>query len=177
MTPQAALATLCAMLRAAPRLLLLAPLCAAGLACDGGDGDDASGSATAGESTLLDEVDGYRGWARAPGDYEVPLVPSQGVHGGFVDIYVNDVVADALLSEEDTLSAWPTGSIIVKDGFSDAEGTSLSLIAIMEKRAGGWYWEEYTADDLETPIFSGAPDICVDCHSAGSDSVRAFSLP
>ena len=168
------------MLRAAAHLLplaLFAPLVLGGAACDGGDGDDASGSATAGESTLLDEVDGYRGWARAPGDYETPLVPSQGVHGGFVDIYVNDVVAEALLAEADTLSAWPTGSIIVKDGFSDAEGSSLSLLAIMEKRAGGWYWEEYSADDLETPIFSGSPDICVDCHASGSDFVRAFKLP
>ena len=161
--------------RAAALLLLLTPLFSLG-ACDGGDGGDA-GSESAGESNLLDDVEGYRGWARAPGDYETPLVPSQGVHGGFVDIYVNDVVSESLLAEEDTLDAWPTGSIIVKDGFSDAEGASLSLIAIMEKRANGWYWEEYDADDLVTPIFAGTPDICVDCHASGSDSVRAFNLP
>jgi len=160
--------------RLAPTLLLPLALILTVSACESGTPVD---SDSAGDPALLERIDGYRGWARAPDPYQTPLAISQGTHGGFVDIYVNDVVAAALLAEEDTLGQWPLGSIIVKDGWDDAEGTSLRQIAIMERRDDGWYWEEYDAGDLVNPVFAGRPDVCVDCHAAGSDSVRAFNLP
>jgi hypothetical protein len=138
--------------------------------------DGSGGSATAGGATLLDEVAGYRDWARAPGDFAMPLAPSSGPHGSFVDIYINDVVEQALLAEPGTLEAWPVGSIIVKDGWEDAEGT-LRFVALMEKTDDGWYWEEYADDNLESPLYAGSPGVCVNCHGAGNDSVRAFALP
>ncbi|MEZ4381888.1 MAG: hypothetical protein R3A79_11085 [Nannocystaceae bacterium] len=159
-------------LRVAAALLLV---CAPALpACTDGAGDS-DGATAGGGATLLDEVDDYRAWARAPGEYLTPLAPSSGPHGAFVDIYVNDVVAQALLAEPGTLAAWPVGSIIVKDGWED-EGETLRFIALMEKTADGWYWEEYI-DDFQAPAYKGAPEVCTGCHAAGSDSVRAFALP
>ncbi len=125
----------------------------------------------AGARRLLQEVraDDYRSWARAPG-YETRR-NSNAPHSDAVDIYINPLV-QATLEEGADVQSWPAGSVIVKDGFS---GSSLDLIAIMEKRTDGWYWAEY--DDDGDPDYSGKPEICIDCHASGSDSVRAFGLP
>jgi len=111
----------------------------------------------------------YRSWNTAPGYDE--RRPSSAPHGGNSEIFVNEVVVDALSMEG--LEEWPEGSIVAKDGYNDDGG--LEVIAIMEKRADAWYWAEYDAEGA--PLFSGAPTICTDCHGAGSDFVRAFSLP
>lgn len=111
---------------------------------------------------------GYRDWARAPG-WEERSGPS--VHSESADIFINDPVA-ALLASEQNADTFPEGSVIVKDGYNGAE---LALTAIMEKRSDGWYWAEYSA--AGEPAFSGHPHVCIDCHSSGSDYVRAFALP
>lgn len=108
-------------------------------------------------------------WERAPG-YETRQ-PSATAHSDAVDIFVNDVMAQALSTKG--LTEWPVGSIVAKDGY-DSDG-ALALTAIMEKRESGWFWAEL--NDEGEPTFSGEPDICVDCHDSGSDFVRAFSLP
>lgn len=126
----------------------------------------------AGAEDLLERVqtDDYRSWARAPG-YET-RVSSDAPHSDAVEIFVNDVVAGALAADPGR-ATWPVGSIVVKDGYTEAG--DLDLVAIMEKRDDGWYWAEYAEDG--TALYSGAPAICTDCHSPGSDFVRAFSLP
>lgn len=126
----------------------------------------------AGAEDLLEQVEqqSYRSWARAPG-YENRRA-SSAPHGNQVEIFVNDAVAGALAGEPG-LAEWPVGSIVVKDGYTD-DG-DLDLIAIMEKREGGWYWAEY--DGEGAVLYSGEPDVCTDCHGSGSDFVRAFALP
>jgi hypothetical protein len=111
----------------------------------------------------------YRDWERAPG-YEVRR-SSNAPHGNDVDIYINDVVDEALRAAM-PLSEWPIGSLVVKDGF---DGSSLELIAVMDKRESGWFWAEY--DDEGDAIYSGKPDVCIDCHASGDDFMRAFPLP
>jgi hypothetical protein len=134
------------------------------LAC--GDNQDDEGAR---ELLARVKADQYRTWDRAPG-YPTRQ-DSNAPHSEAVDIYVNDIVAEVLaLGEHD--GSWPVGSIIAKDGF---DGSQLEITALMEKRADGWYWAEY--DDDGDPDYSGHPDICIDCHSSGSDSVRAFRLP
>jgi hypothetical protein len=137
--------------------------CALVQAC--GDDEDPRGA-----RDLLQRVrdDDYRSWQRAPG-YETRQ-PSFAPHSDRVDIYVNDVIADALAAGE-PLDEWPAGSIIVKDGFSDGE---LEIIALMEKQPGRWFWAEFIDGDSK---YSGTPEICLDCHRSGDDYVRAFELP
>lgn len=118
----------------------------------------------------LDALD-YRSFERAPG-YESRR-RSSAPHSDAVDIYINDIVAQALKGDE-ALEEWPLGSLIVKDGF---DGGSLDLIAVMEKRENGWFWAEYTDPSSGEAKFSGTPEVCLDCHDAGEDFVRAFALP
>jgi hypothetical protein len=123
----------------------------------------------AGADALWEEVQAadYTGWDRAPG-YDTRRT-SSAPHGDMVDIYVNDVLAEALASGE-KLTAWPEGSLIVKDGF---KGDSLHLVALMEMRADGWFFAEYEPDG--EVLFSGSPRTCTKCH--GGTGVLAFPLP
>lgn len=111
----------------------------------------------------------YRSWERAPGFEERRR--SNAAHGDAVDIYVNETMAQALASDA-PLDAWPTGAAIVKDGYEDGD---LEFVAVMEKRLTGWYWAEYDGDG--EAVYSGKPDLCIDCHDSGTDGVRAFSFP
>lgn len=115
--------------------------------------------------------DDYRAWERAPGYPERRA--SRAPHGDQVEIFVNDVVVEALTTGA-SLDAWPVGSIVAKDGYAD-DGT-LDLVAAMEKREDGWYWAEWDGENDES-IYSGKPSICIDCHASGADYVRAFGLP
>ena len=125
----------------------------------------------AGARRLLAKVreDAYPTWERAPG--WPSRRSSNAPHGNAVDIYINDTVHETLLVGA-SLTRWPEGSIVVKDGW---DGSDLELIAIMEKRGDGWYWAEF--DDDGDPDYSGHPDVCIDCHRDGSDYVRSFRLP
>lgn len=149
-----------------PRLARVALVggCIAGaaIAC----GDDQS---PAEARSLLDRVrsENYRGWSRPPG-YESRR-STNAPHADAVDIYVNDVVRDALAGGP--IDAWPVGSVIVKDGWDD---DALELVAIMEKRSDGWFWAEYYDDESK---YSGKPSICTNCHASGDDFVRAFFFP
>ena len=131
-----------------------------------GDDQDPSGA-----EALWNRIhsENYRNWARAPGFEQ--RRSSSAAHGNAVDIYVNETVAEALRSPS-ALTAWPTGSVIVKDGFDDGD---FDLVAAMEKREGGWFWAEW--DTEGDAIYSGRPSLCIDCHASGADSVRAFPLP
>jgi hypothetical protein len=117
---------------------------------------------------------GFRSWERAPGF--ATRKPSFTAHARAVEIFVNDDLAKALSAPRSTLlEEWPVGSVIVKEGFS---GDSRKLVAVMEKRADGWFWAEY--DDGGDSKYSGKPSVCIDCHDnrkSYSDWVYAFELP
>jgi hypothetical protein len=116
-------------------------------------------------------ADDYRNFARAPG-YETRRAASS-PHSDKVDIYINDVLQDALQAGE-TLTAWPEGSLVVKDGFED--NGALELVAVMEKRTNGWFYAEYF-DFSGKSDYSGKPDVCTGCHSSGADFIRSFGFP
>lgn len=119
--------------------------------------------------------DDYRGWARAP-EWPDPRLPAAGgPHGSYLDLFVNDVLEDAVASGA-ALTAWPEGSIIAKDAYGDADGEHLRFIAVMEKTDGEWFWAEY-GDDGE-PDYAGVDEpTCTRCHDAGADGVLAFAFP
>lgn len=115
----------------------------------------------------------YRSFERAPG-WESPRLPSQGHHGNFVDIYINDAMAEALREGWPEGPA-PEGAVIVKDGWSDAEGEILHQIAVMRKGEGGaeWFYAEYTGKGAVLEAGEDFPE-CLGCHAAGHDYVLAF---
>src|SRR5262245_6668804 len=116
-----------------------------------GDNQD-PGGADALWKSIHDEK--YTTWEHAPG-YATKQT-SNSPHGDEVVIFVNDKTAAALAGGP--ISEWPVGSRIVKEGY---EGGELSLVAVMDKREGGWYWAEY--DPEGSASFSGEPSICTNC--------------
>lgn len=146
-------------------MLRLLRFCAALALASGCHNQDEAGAEALWES-FHDED--YRSWERAPG--YPGRTPSSAAHGDAVEIFINDVLADALAGGK--LGAWPEGSRIVKDGYEDGEP---HLVAAMEKRADGWFWAEYDPDGEVN--YSGAPKVCTNCHGSGADYVRAFGFP
>ena len=114
---------------------------------------------------------GFRSWERAPG---FPVrKPSFTAHADAVEIFVSPEVSNVLDTQR--VREWPVGSIVVKEGF---RGSSRKLVAVMEKRADGWFWAEY--NDAGSPSASGRPGVCTDCHDnrrSYSDWVYSFELP
>jgi hypothetical protein len=118
--------------------------------------------------------DDYRSYRRAPG-WETPRVESSAPHSNFVDIYIDDTLADAL-DEGTPLDRWPDGSIIVKDGWTRQSGGDLAIIAVMEKRGDAWFFAEYKGNGRV--LYAGENDrVCVGCHDGDNDRVLAFDLP
>ena len=152
-----------------PVSLCLGLLCALG-AC-GSDSADA----------IRDQIrdDDYRQtYARAPGWEEGRLPAQGGPHGGFIDLYINDVMEDALdeLEEGEALQRWPEGSLIVKDGWSRQEGGDFEYLSFMERREDGWFWGEFRGNGRL--VSAGHNDsTCTGCHASGEDEVLAFGLP
>jgi len=117
------------------------------------------------------QASGYRAFPR-PRGYAV-REPSFTLHGGSVDIFLNPTLAAASKSPV-RITEWPIGSMIIKDGYS-GKSDSLSIVAVMEKQADGWYFAEYSGDG--EVLFSGKPKVCTDCHDARKDySDWLFSL-
>lgn len=125
--------------------------------------------------TLLAEAGDYTTWARPKNRTE--RHPVVAPHGRFVDIYIHEVVeADLAMVLPDGLPAWSEGATVVLAGFESMEAGSPVQVALMQKRDGVWQWEQYDGTSDE-PRFSGRPDVCVGCHSAGEDFIRSFRLP
>ncbi len=117
-------------------------------------------------------------FAKAPG--YATKQPSNTAHAKFSDIFVNPTV-DGAIKAKKPLKEWPLGSLVVKDGY-DGDG-AVQLIAVIEKRADGWFWAEYTKPTSADggAKYSGKPSICINCHQAaadaGNDFTQAIALP
>ena len=97
-------------------------------------------------------------------------VGTGGVHGeGARTVYINDVGAMAL--EDEDLTAYPAGTIIVKEIMDDAN-TFIQKVATMKKtddlRHNGWTYKKYTRPDENTDYMQvkgdGLPDAAEGCH-------------
>lgn len=124
-----------------------------------------------GASALLKrlQTEDYRSWTRPPGWESRKKAASP--HSDEVEIYVSSAVVD-VLTRKVAAKTWPVGSIVVKDGFKAGRH---DLTAVMEKREDGWFYAEFGSDG--TPLFSGQPSVCVQCHETGADFIRAFGFP
>jgi len=116
---------------------------------------------------LWGEIADYESWNQLEG-WE-GIVPSESTHGASVQIWLNDLAAEALANGETV----PDGGILVKEGFNDAEGTDPKAITVMKKiadynaDAGDWFWGAYDVDG--TVSVSGKADFCISCHASGDD--------
>lgn len=139
---------------------------------EGGEGEESSATdVERAEQLLASLADDYRGFARAPGWQTPRTAGTSPHHGAFLDIYVNDVLAQA--SAGGGAAPWPDGSTIVKDGWSDADGTMLKQIAILEKDGAAWFGAEYDADGNVLEAGTHFEE-CNGCHDEGSDYLLAL---
>jgi hypothetical protein len=119
-------------------------------------------------------LDYRKNFAKAPG--YATKQPSNTKHAKFSDIFINKVMDDVIKSKKPT-KEWPLDSLVVKEGYA-SDGTTLGLIAVMEKRGDGWYWAEYLDPDTAEggAKYSGKPKICLDCHQASADLGDDFTF-
>jgi len=150
---------------------------ALGLSCAGPVGCDEPLAPVSEAQTLLEQIGDYSTWGRPMSRPE--RAASTALHGPFVDVLVNDVVAadeaDPMIPEGG-LTEWSEGATIVLEGYDMLEGGARVQRAIMQKRYGVWWWEQYLGEET-APRFSGRVDVCRGCHGAGEDFVRSFRLP
>jgi len=161
--------------------LWLVPLVLAACATDTKGGDDAvdSGGPDAAELRAADlwpDLEGYADWAQHE-DWTGVVASEDGSHGPHVSIWMNQLAADAIAAADG--GAMPEGAILVKEGYSDAEGTDSNGITVMLKEADwgddGWFWAKYKAGTDGEVALAGSPTACTGCHSTGQDSVRFVS--
>jgi Cytochrome P460 len=128
------------------------------------------------ETDLKSEIEGYEDWAQPEG-WVGAVVSCDGSHGPRVDIWYNQIAADALFNGEQTL---PDGAALVKEAYEE-DGVTPAKMSAMRKvdgfspDNGDWFWGLF-ADDGST-LSSGDLDTCYSCHSAGQDRVRFPDSP
>lgn len=131
-----------------------------------GCGDEPIDERGAAELWQRIQTEDYRSWQRAPG-WETRQ-PTVSAHGQSADIFIDPTMTGAL--EQDGAD-WPVGSAAVKDSY---RGEQLVLIAAMERRAGGWFFAEWSASGAVK--YGGTPDVCRDCHGGSAGPVRSIPL-
>ena len=148
-------------------------VCFAALTACVGGGDGKTGEdPLAGE--LWEEIQGYQSWAQHANWSGIQS--SASTHGPYVQIWYNDTTEAAEAGEQG--SGMPDGSILVKEGYLDEEGTDLKAITVMKKLEGfdpdkgDWYWASYAADG--SVFTSGASDFCSSCHAAAENDYVLF---
>lgn len=120
--------------------------------------------------------DAYKSWPLFPGA-SPDLYPSAQHNGDHVRSYMNDVAAAALAGFS---GEFPDGSILVKEQYADAAGTTLNGHTVMWKRAGfdpahgDWYWVAFTGTG-ETTVHNGMAAYCYDCHAAATANDWVFT--
>lgn len=123
-------------------------------------------------SLYYEEFSDYQTWNQAE-DWN-GIQPSASVHGAFVQIWLNDVVQDAILEGAEI----PDGAAIIKEGYNDEEGTEFNARMLMVKRDGfdpdhnNWFWASYDAEGNINR--SGAIDMCISCHAASESDYLLF---
>jgi hypothetical protein len=125
-----------------------------------------------GAQTLWSEIHefDYPSWSPAP-RYDTPQ-PTLRAHGHTAIVYLNPVMRDAIGAGA-SLSAWPEGSLLVKDSFN--EHGEPYLVAAMKKESTGWFYAEWSA--AGEPLHAGSPEVCLGCHRAAADEVFSVQLP
>ena len=79
---------------------------------------------------VWDEINGYKSWTQ-PGSFS-GIQGSNSVHGNYVQIWLNEISSEFF---HDTTAGeiMPSGSIIIKETYSDILGENTTGITVMKK--------------------------------------------
>jgi hypothetical protein len=146
------------------------------LACGSDKVDTGSGSVISDEDAramdLWSDLDGYDTWEQHA-DWTGIVASSDGTHGDYVSIWMNDTAAATIHAEGG--GDMPEGSIIVKEGYNDEAGADIKGVTVMLKEEGwgddGWFWAKYDTDGSGGVQLAGAVSACAGCHAGGQDGV------
>lgn len=145
---------------------------------DGVSGSELSAEDQAMAEALWAEIDGYDSWGQL--DPWVGIQPSDdGTHGSHVQIWANGTAEATVTAAGGGDMA--DGAVLVKEGYSDDSGSSVQAVTVMKKvpgydsANGDWFYARYSASGDITTAGASAAGSCAGCHSAGQDSVRAYT--
>ncbi len=132
----------------------------------GSDSGDSVDSDLALAAELWEAISGYNFWGQHP-DFLGIQESADGTHGAFVQVWYDSSAEAAILEGSEI----PDGSILVKQGYGDAEGTELLNLTVMWKIDGydpdnaDWFWARYLPDTGEVTL-AGAESACSGCHKS-----------
>ena len=123
---------------------------------------------------IWDEIQGYEFWNQSP-EFTGIQLNNGSPHGEYVQIWINGIVSEFF---EDTSASdlLPNGSLIVKEGYSDENGSILNNITIMKKldsydpSHNNWFWASYN-EGGELAGKNGKESFCYNCHISGKDYI------
>ena len=123
---------------------------------------------------IWDEIQGYESWNQTS-DFTGIQMTNGSPHGDYVQIWINDIISD-FFEDSSENNLLPNGSIIVKEGYSDENGSSLNNITIMKKidsydpNNNNWFWANFNEGGALAGK-NGSESSCYNCHSLGKDYV------
>lgn len=127
-----------------------------------------SGCAERAPETLFDGE--YKAWSQTISEPLTYPVPGHGERRRM--IYINEIGTDVTVSVDDSgvsTYEYPEGSIILKENYSDVEGSELMQLTIMikapedEMAQEGWIWLTKDPETGEERIFDES-NFCIVCH-------------
>lgn len=118
---------------------------------------------------IFTEIDGqWESWGTAP-NWDGIQASSDCTHGNYVKITFNELALNAYGDED-----LPDGSIVVKRGYDNADGTgAVGFVTVMKKIDGydparnDWFWARIADDGTPSDSAVGQASFCYGCHSAG----------
>ena len=122
---------------------------------------------------VWDEINGYESWTQ-PENFS-GIQESNSVHGNYVQIWLNEISSEFL---HDTTAGeiMPSGSIIIKEAYSNILGENTTGITVMKKITdydpthNDWFWVSYKSNGSLAGK-NGAEEFCYSWHHSGKDYV------
>ena len=122
---------------------------------------------------IWQDIDGYSNWDQLS-DWTGIKASLDGTHGNFVQIWINGEGYPSF--EDSTTNDMPYGSVLVKEGYSDNNGTDVNNVTVMKKiegfdpNHGDWFWASYDVNGSVNN--AGSISSCYNCHASGTDYIR-----
>jgi hypothetical protein len=113
-------------------------------------------------------IDGYEAWGQHEDFTGIRPSETDAHSTPFVQVWYGDTMLDALRA---TSATFPEGSVAVKRGYADAEGSEPGRTWVYARLpdwlASEWFWVAWNADG--SLLVAGDADTCTGCHGGGVD--------